>query len=139
MTKKVCREISDIICKELDDIDGYVFAYTELMLPEMRLDCSDIRAEDFINTYPKNQLTIRLFVTSESETKDSIRGKIDGALKEQGQAKGIVHVYFVDEKLLGKVEESTEDNVKAYGDFEDMVREKEEMTFSFENGQIIGK
>lgn len=115
--KMVSKRFSDIVSRNLNDINGYVYVFSETFIKEYPLPGADISVEDFSNIVDNNLMKVFVFICEENETAENMYSAYQNSFKSLEAFSGTLAWYIVDEDMLKNIQKYIESNISLSFDF----------------------
>lgn len=136
VTKLVCSDVSDKVARNLDNLKGIYYIFTEVMLELTMLDNVNTSLEEFMETFPNNKFTININYCPEEVSAEEVINALNGTLENLECISGKIHLYIMDEPTLSKVQIYMENHDKCYDEYVSMVEKYSAGIIEFEKGKI---
>lgn len=137
VSKILCRKISDQIAKNLDDLKGIYYIYSEPMVELTVLDDTDITVEKYMEISPLNKFIVYLNYCPEGDDAEDIFLALQGAFKDMECISGQIQLYIVDENMLMQIQNYLENNDALYDEYHSATEQYKAGNIKVENGKII--
>ncbi len=120
--KKVYRQITDKIGKNLNNLRGYFYVYCCPLIDAYDLDNIEMSIDEYFTRFPKESMNVYLHYVPEDDNLDNFYKVLSGIFDGMQNIDGMVYLSIVDEKTLGEIQDYIEEHDRIYDEYKELIK-----------------